>query len=160
MKYIGFFVILLSVLIFSDSYSKHTKKRLLEYEGFLSFISHVRLQMSCFLKPTKRLAEGFYSKPLAESGFLEYIGECENIYEAYKKAENRLSLSKEEREILSALFSSFGEGYLNDELQLIDAYRSQLEEGYLRLKSDAPKSSKLVSTLSVTAAVGFLILVI
>ena len=153
-------MILLSVLIFSDSYSKHTKKRLLEYEGFLSFIYHVRLQMSCYLKPTRRLAEGFYSKPLADSGFLEYIGECENIYEAYKRAESRLSLSKDERELLLGLFSSLGDGYLNDELKVIDAYRSRLEEGFSQLKRDAPKNSKLISTLSVTAAVGFLILVI
>lgn len=153
-------MILLSVLIFSDSYSKHTKKRVLEYESFLAFISHVRLQMSCYLKPTRQLAEGFYSKPLAESGFLEYISECESIYEAYKRAEGHLSLSREERELLSGLFCSLGEGYLNDELKLIDAYRSQLEDGFLRLKKDAPKNSKLVSTLSVTAAVGFLILVI
>ena len=153
-------MILLSVLVFSDSYSQHTKKRLLEYEGFLAFISHVRLQMSCYLKPTRQLADGFYSKPLAESGFLEYVGECENIYEAYERAECRLALSKEERRLLAGLFSSLGEGYLNDELKLIDAYRSQLEEGYLRLKKDAPKNSKLISTLSVTVAVGFLILVI
>ncbi len=153
-------MILLSVWIFSDSYSKHTKKRLLEYEGFLEFISHVRLQMSCYLKPARQLAEGFYSKPLADSGFLEYIGKCESISEAYRRAEGRLSLSKEERKLLSGLFSSLGEGYLHDELKLIDAYRSQLEEGFFRLKKDAPKNSKLISTLSVTAAVGFLILVI
>lgn len=153
-------MILLSVLIFSDSYSRHTKKRLLEYEGFLAFISHVRLQMSCYLKPANRLSEGFYSKPLMESGFLEYVGECKNICEAYERAESRLSLSREERELLRGLFSSLGEGYLADELKLIDAYRSQLEEGFLRLKREAPKNSKLISTVSVTAAIGFLILVI
>lgn len=153
-------MILLSVLFFSDSYAKHTKKRLLEYEGFLAFISHVRLQMSCYLKPTRRIAEGFYSKPLADSGFLEYMAECESIHEAYKKAECRLSLSREEKELLGGLFSSLGEGYLDDELKVIDAYRSQLEDGFSRLKKDAPKNSKLISTLSVTAAVGFLILFI
>lgn len=160
MKYIGFVLILLSVLIFSDSYSKHVKKRLSECEGFLEFIAHVRLQMSCYLKPPRALSEGFYSEPLSKSGFLQYVGECESIYEAYKRAETRLSLSDEERGILEKLFSSLGSGYLNDELKLLDAYGSLLDEAYESLKKEAPKSAKLISTVSVTVAIGFLILVI
>lgn len=150
-------MVLTSVLFFSDGYLKYMKKRLLECEGFLAFISHLRLQMSCYLKPIRQLCDGFYSKSLDESGFLEYIGECGNIYEAYKMAESRLSLSKEERELVSGLFSSLGEGYLDDELKLIDAYRDRLEAHFLILKKEAPKNSKLLSTVSVTAAIGFLI---
>ena len=153
-------MILLAVIRFSDAYSKHVKKRLLEYEGFIAFISHVRLQMNCYLKPARCIADGFYSKPLSDVGFLAHIGESESIYEAYKRSESRLSLSKEERELIGGLFSSLGEGYLEDELKLIDAYSARLEKGFLRLKSEAPKSTKLISTLSVTAAVGFLILVL
>ena len=150
-------MVLVSVLFFSDGYIKYTKKRLLECEGFLAFISHLRLQMSCYLKPIKELCDGFYSKPLDESGFLDYVCERGNVYEAYKMAEGSLSLSKEERELVSGLFSSLGEGYLEDELKLIDAYRERLEAHFLRLKKEAPKNSKLLSTVSVTAAIGFLI---
>ena len=160
MKYIGFFLVLLSVLKFSDSYSKHVKKRLRECEGFLEFITHVRLQMSCYLKPIRALSEGFHSEALSKTGFLQYIGECENILEAYKKAERQLSLSLEESEILERLFSSLGAGYLDDELKLLDTYKASLYEIYEKTKKEAPKSAKLVSTLSVTAAIGFLILVI
>ena len=153
-------MILLSAWFFSDSYSKHMKKRLSECEGFLSFIAHIRLQMSCFLKPPKALSDGFYSKPLSESGFLEYIAECDSIYDAYKMAERKFSLSAEERGVLEKLFSSLGGGYLEDEIKLIDAYQGQLQSHFEVLKKEAPRNSKLLSTVSVTAAIGFLILLI
>ena len=160
MKYIGFVMILSSVLFFSDGYSKYMKKRVLEGEGFLAFLSYASRQMSCYLRPQRSLADGFECEALSEVGFLDAVRESESIFAAYKKTKSRLSIGKEERELLEEFFASFGEGYLEDEIKRLDFYSEGLRKAVEKAKTDAPKNTRLVSVLSVTAALGFLIFVI
>ena len=160
MKYIGILLVLLSAFFYSREYTRYMKKRLSECEGFLAFIAHMRIQVGCFLRPTKELSAGFSSEPLSDSGFLYALSECENIYEAYKKTESRLSLSKEERCILETLFSSVGEGYLDDGIKLIDSSFSAMEKLTEKLREECRKNIKLVCAISVTAALGLIIFVI
>ena len=72
----------------------------------------------------------------------------------------RLSLSEEELKPLEALFSSLGQGYLEEEMKLINMCESEMRGMVEKINRESPKSIKLISTLSVTAAVGFFILVI
>ena len=84
----------------------------------------------------------------------------ENISEAYSKCESGLSLSSEERELLSGFFSSFGEGYLDEQVRLIDSLYPKMEGLYLKLCGERVKNTRLVSVISLTAALGFIIFVI
>lgn len=153
-------MVLLAALIFSREYSNYMRKRLRECGGFLSFISHMKIQVGCFMRPVGELASGFSSKPLSEVGFIASLEKSDGIYEAYKEVEPRLSLSKNEKEVLETLFSSIGDCYLDEGMKMIESAYVRTQGLYDSLSKECPKSIKLVSALSVTAALGFFILVI
>lgn len=160
MRYIGIFLVLLAALIFSREYSRYMRKRLRECEGFLSFISYMKIQVGCFMRPLRELASGFSSKPLSEIGFIASLEKSDGIYEAYKEVEPRLSLSQNEKEVLEVLFSSIGDCYLDEGMKMIDSAYVRAEALYSSLSKECPKNIKLVSALSVTLALGFFILII
>ena len=160
MKYVGILCVLVASVLISGEYCRYMNKRVLECRDFVSFISHMRIQVGCFLRPVRELAIGFSSESLDRTGFLEALTYSQNISEAYSKCEPYLSLSSEEREVLSGFFSSFGDGYLDEQIKLIDSTYSRMEELYLRLSGERVKNTRLVSTISVTAALGFIIFVI
>lgn len=151
---------LISSVLISREYSRYMRKRFSECQGFLSFMTHIRIQVGCFLRPVRELAAGFTSKPLSECGFIDALKDSENIYEAYKKSEARLSLSPQERGVLENLFSLFGEGYLEEGVRLIDESKERMEALCADLSKKCEKNIRLVTVVSVTAALGFFIIVI
>ena len=160
MKYIGILLILTAAVAISREFSKYMNKRVAECKDFLAFIAHMRIQVGCFLRPAKELGSGFSSHALERVGFIESLGESDSVFEAYKKSEPKLSLSDEEKRTLNTLFSSFGEGYLEDEMKLIESSYSAMEKLYSRLCEEKTKNTRLVTALSVTAALGIVIFVI
>lgn len=160
MLYIGISAVLFAAIMLSREYGRYMKKRLAECEGFLSFIGYMRIQVGCFMRPLCELCENFSSEALEKSGFTNALKTEKNIYDAYKASESALSLSAEEKEVLEVLFSSVGECYLDEGVKIIEASHTKMERHYSELKAECPRSTKLVSVLSATLAVGFLILVI
>jgi len=159
-KYIGIAAMLLSALLFSREYSRYMKKRLSECEGFLSFMSHIRIQIGCFLKPSRELCDGFSNDALSDCGFIDELRSTGDIYGAYKNAEPRLAMSCEAREISDNLFSALGAGYREDGVRLIDESEKKMQKICDELRASTPKSVRLALTLSVTAVLGFSILII
>lgn len=160
MRYIVIFIAMLIAIAISGEYTKYMKKRVAECEAFASFIAHVKTQVGCFLRPCRELADGFSSDALEKVGFLNELRESGDIYASYVKAEPKLSLSEGEREVLDSFFSSLGGGYLDEQMKLIELCLEEVESARAKLREESPKSIKLISTLSVTGAIGFLILII
>lgn len=151
---------LMASFFISREYCRYINKRVLECRDFVAFISHMRIQVGCFLRPVKELAIGFSSESLDRAGFIDALSNSENISEAYLKCEPSLSLSEEEKEVLSGFFSSFGEGYLDEQVKLIDSVYQRMEELYSKLCREREKNTRLFVAISVTAALGFVIFVI
>ncbi len=160
MKYVGILLILVAACAISREFSKQMAKRTGECKDFLAFIAYMRIQVGCFLRPVKELGEGFSSPALENAGFMDSLANSDCIFDAYKKCEANLSLSSQEKEVLETLFSSFGEGYLDDGIKLIDASYSAMEKLYSKLCEEKAKNTRLVTALSVTAALGIIIFVI
>ena len=160
MKYVGILFVLFAAIIVSRDYSSYMQKRSAECKDFLAFIAHMRIQVGCFLRPVKKLGEGFSSPALEKSGFLDSLSESERILDAYKNCEANLSLSAEEKNLLTDFFSSFGEGYLDEGVKLIESSYSGMERLYQRLCEEKAKNTKLVTSLSVTLALGIIIFMI
>lgn len=110
--------------------------------------------------PSDELWRGFESEELSAVGFLDAVKSGEGIFSAYKKCEGKLSLSREEKCVLSELFSSLGEGYLEDGMRLIRASEEKMQQLHRALSEDLPRCVKLAATLSLTAAIGISILII
>ena len=160
MKYIGAFTVLLAAVLISREYARYIKRRAVQCEEFLSFIAYMRIQIACFLRPIKEIAAGFYASELDRIGFLKAVNDGQGLYDAYKTAEKSLLLSSREREVLEALFSSLGECYLDDGIRIIDSSYAEMEKLCRIIKEERPKKARLAATLSVTASIGFLILVL
>ena len=160
MKYVGILCVLLAAFLVSGEYRRRVKKRVSECREFLAFLSHMRVQVGCFLKPAKQLGEGFESESLTDAGFIQALATSDSIGQAFSLCEPRLSLSCEEKEVLSLFFSSFGEGYLDGQIKLIDATHARMESLYASLASESVKNTRLVAAISVTAAIGLIIFVI
>lgn len=160
MKYIGIFLLLIAAAATSREYSKYMRKRALECKAFLSFIAHMRVQVGCFLRPVKELAAGFSSPVLEKAGFIRALGDSDCILSAYKRCEPALSLSEEEKSALGSFFSSFGEGYLDDGMKLIEGAYSDMSKLYEKLCAEKTKNTRLVTALSATSALGIIIFVI
>ena len=120
----------------------------------------MKIQVGCFLRPANELVRGVNSKSLSALGFTEALLAGATLSDAYRVAEPRLSLSEEEREVLNGLFSSIGECYLDDGVRLIDAAEKRLDALYRKNKTECRKNARLVTVVTVTAAIGFLILVL
>lgn len=160
MKYFGIFLLIIAASSFAREYTVYMKRRLSQCRDFLSFISHMRICVGCYLLPSDELWRGFESDELSAVGFLDSVKSGDGIFSAYKKCEGNLSLSREEKSVLSELFSSLGEGYLEDGMHLIRASEERMQELYRALYEDFPRCVKLAATLSLTAAIGISILII
>lgn len=160
MKYIGAFILIAAALLVSREYSRYVKKHAEQCEEFLSFIGYMRIQISCFLRPSREIARGFHGVELERIGFLSAVNEGESLYTAYKAAEDKLYLTEREREILETLFSSLPECYLDDGIRIIDSAYKEMEGVCRKIREERPKNVKLAATLSVTASIGFIILIL
>ncbi len=159
MKYIAVAVFLIPALYIYREYSKKSKARLKQCLSFLSFIRYAKVQLSCYLKPIREIAENFDDRVLSEIGFIERIKNSDTPVKAFRECEELLSLGKEERDILLELFSHIGDGYMEQSLKLIDSAIGQLEGISEELKKEVPRTIKLALTLTATATAGLFILV-
>lgn len=159
LKLIGVCAMAAGTLLVCRELADKRKKRLFLCEEFYRFVSHIRLQISCFLRPVSELAEGFRSDILSEIGFLPSIAE-QGIFGAFESVCERISLSEEEKRILGGLFSSLGTGYMENEIKQIDAYSAELYRLLENERADLPKRSRLVNTLLTAASLGIIILLI
>ena len=82
MKYVGILLLLAAAALVSRDYCGYMNKRSLECKDFLAFIAHMRIQVGCFLRPVKKLGEGFSSPSLEKAGFLDSLSDSERIIDA------------------------------------------------------------------------------
>lgn len=148
-------VALLSYLIALEI-KKYKRHSLAVCEELYALMLHIKLEVSCYLRPLSVLLRDFTS-PLLEEDFLPRARTM-GLSEALSAS--RLPISGEERRILSSLFSSLGSGYAADAVRLIDAYAAEFYSSLTVRRADLPREARLVNTLCASAALGLLILMI
>ncbi len=160
MIYLGIAFTAFAVLLAVSEYGKYMNKRLSECEGFLLFIKHIRCEMACYMKPPCELVSGFECEALSHIGFIPFLAEGAGLCEAFEKCEGRLSLGEGEKEIVKALFSELGSGYLEESIKKTDSAIERLEGPYQKLKEECPKKKRLTAALSACGILGLIILAI
>lgn len=154
---IGGALVVIAAVFLGKSYSAFIKKREVEGEELLRFLTYIKGEVSRFLATPETLASSFDSEVLSECGFLP-LGEGEELCDAFLTA--RLSLSEEVRKILTEFFSGFGRNYLEAEVSRCEEFCERLGER-LKIESEAnAKSVRVVKTVSAAAALGTVILLI
>ena len=159
MKIIGMLFIVASAMFFSFEKSASEERRILLIEELLRFIERIRGEISRYLRPLSEISASFSSELLSDIGFLKDIEE-KGVGEAYKNLKRKIRFSEEEGRILERFFSMLGHGYAEEEIKLIDATVSELSEHLKRERENLPKQKKLSVTLSCSAALALIILLI
>ena len=160
LKFTALFSLLLGALYICREFSKFQNKRISEYEGFYSLLSYMRGEIGCFLSPVSEWCAHFSDEALERCGFLPALRECEDLYKAFLGSVDKMSLSCETKDDLIRFFTSFGKGYADEVMRLIDSFRQRLGENIDREREEIPRSQKLVRTLCVSFAIGASILLI
>ena len=159
LKLAGICAMAAGTLLVCQHLGEKRKERLLLCEEFYRFVSHIKLQISCFRRPINELADGFRSDILTDIGFLSAIKES-GILGAFESVRDKISLSEEEKRVLAALFSSLGTGYMENEIQQLDAHGGELYRLLEKERAELTRQSRLVNTLLTAASLGVIILLI
>ena len=159
-KYSGILLILLFSSVVSREYDKYLKKRLAEASAFLSYINHIRKQISRFLSPVSDWRKSYSDSTLENIGFLPRVRDGEGLDGAFQACAEGLSLSAEMKNTLGSFFSDFGRGYLEEEIKKADAAFLQAEEIFKKESEECKKSSKIAKTLLLSLALSLALILL
>lgn len=157
---IGACAIFAAAVILRGELCKERRRSLLVTEELYRFISHIRLQIGCFLRPQAELGIGFSSDLFSEVGFLSSLGDSGSLSEAFEATMEREKMQDDAKRIISELFSSLGGGYAEDEIKLIDSALDELQKILERERKAVVRDTKLIGTLSASLALGIIIFLI
>ena len=159
MKLVGMVMIFVSALAFSYNRNVGISKRERVLTELFRLIEHIKLEIGCYLRPIREIAENFESNELSDNGFLSDMV-TKGPHKAYRILSERIFLGEGAHRVLERFFSTLGMGYANDEMRLIDTTLKELGE-MLRLEAEnAPKAKKLSLTLSFSGALALIILLV
>lgn len=156
-KYLGCGALLILSAVVSKKYKSYTEGKIKHTEAFLEFLLHIRQSLKTALVPQHLLHQGFSCKVL-EGDFLPYLRECGELSSAYSKCGNLSGATS--GKILLSYFSSFGGSDRDGELERVDDAISSLKEALASERDEGEKNVKLFTTLSISLAVGLIILLI
>ena len=156
----GAALIMAGALFINNEYKQYINRRISEYRGFLSLISHAEGKISKYLSYGDGLWRDFSDDSLDMCGFIPLLrGGC-TVYDAFEKSKKRLSLSKETKEFLSSSFKDLGRGYREGEISYLLDLKSRLTRGLEEEEMNAEKNKKVATALLFGGALAILILAI
>ncbi|MBO5945612.1 MAG: hypothetical protein J6Q69_03290 [Clostridia bacterium] len=158
LKLIGICILLFTSILISRELVARRRRALLLCEELLRLVSYLRLQIGCFLRPLSEAVSGFESAALSEGGFLP-IGDGVDLGRAFRESEVAGEVGDECARIIDSLLFSLGSGYLDDEVKLLEAHRTQLCQVVEARRIDTVKQTRLIRTLTATVSLGFVILI-
>ena len=157
-KMIGSALVLVGAAIVGGEIRASRRAKLALREELYRFLLHIRLQISCFLRPPCEMCIGFESKELRETKFLDELASGEGLLGAFSASRLSELLSDEEGRVICELFSSLGGGYVEDEIKILDAYTEKFLECLEAERRKYSRDVRLVRTLSASGALGVIIL--
>lgn len=160
MTYIGAFAVILGVFMSWRGYCSYLKEQLLFTKAFLDALKDYREKMKCYLKPLVAWAFEYSDEQLLSVGFLGAIREGKNVSLAYLESSEHCYLPNKVDSVLESLFSHLGEGYLETELENLDAAILKLDAEAKRMTDELSQRKKVAGSLLGALAVGVVILVI
>lgn len=159
LKLVGICILLFASILISHELVRQRRRRLTLCEELLRFVGFLRLQIGCFLRPVPEVVADFHSDELCACGFLPPVDGA-NLERAFSSSDAPRIVGAECSRIAESLFSALGTGYLEDEIKLIDAHRAQLSELVEAERVEAVRRVRLVRTLTASASIGLIILII
>lgn len=134
-------------------------ERLLQMDGLLQLLRHIRERIACFRTPKGEILESFQNPALARAGFLRAL-EGGDLAAALSASEQRLYLDEGERAILSEFAAGLGTGFAEEELARCDLAIARLEQAIALRREALPRTAKLYRTMVMCSALAIIIVFI
>lgn len=166
MKYIGLFFVFAAPLFCGFRVASHYKSELLQLEGFLAMLQHIKYEVSSFLTKQSDIFSGFKNAALEKCGFLPalraYEFDCEDsmLTGALLHSGHLLAADAETRRILLLFAESLGKVSAAEQAVMCDNYSQLLRDGYEGKKKEITARVKLSRTLGFAMGFGLLLLLL
>lgn len=147
MHYIGLGLLFFACALLCTQFSAYQQKRVLECEGLLRLLEHMRGEVTLYLRPYPECVLGFENEALQKTGFLDALKVCKTLSEAWESTRQNFSINSELCKEFYAFCRNFGKGYAEDERKLLTSYVEKFEKTLEFERKEAPRTAKLVRTL-------------
>lgn len=153
----------LAVGVFAARLTVHAMRlfseRILQLEGFLKLLRHIREKISCFRTPTPEIFKSFENDALSRAGFLPALAEGD-MSAALRASRTHLYLDEEEMGALLDFSAALGGGFCEEEVARCDLAIAAISEALTRRRETQPRASKLCRTLVLGASLAVIIVLI
>ena len=154
----AFFVLCLSAYLAFGG-SRVFRERLLQMDGFLLLLRHIRERIACFRTPKGEILESFQNPALLRAGFLSAL-DGGDLASALAASHDRLYLDEGELAILSEFADGLGGGFADEEILRCDLAISRLESAIAARREATPRIAKLYRTVVLCSALAVVIVLI
>ena len=146
-KYIGIGAMAITALWVGRGYSTYADRRLGEMRGLSALFIHMESRLGRTLDYGGELYRGFEDEFLEKCGFLPLLREERPLYDAFSEVKSSMVLSREVENLAENLFTSFGKGYRDQEIERLRRARRELDEVITALDEDSEKNKRVVNAL-------------
>ena len=146
-KYLGIGAMAITALWIGRGYSAYADRRLGEMGGISALILHMESRLGRTLDYGAELYRGFDDEFLEKCGFLPLLREGRPLYDAFSEVRSSMLLPDEVADIVDGLFSSFGKGYKDQEIERLRRARDELDKKITTLREESDKNKRVVNAL-------------
>lgn len=146
-KYIGIGAMAITALWVGRGYSTYADRRLGEMRGLSALFLHMESRLGRTLDYGGELYRGFDDEFLEKCGFLPLLREERPLYDAFSEVKSSMVLSREVENLAENLFTSFGKGYKDQEIERLRTTRAELDKEIATLSEDLEKNKRVVNAL-------------
>lgn len=156
-KTIGAICLLASSLFIYFEMQSFQKKRIIQLEGYLSFIEYIKNQVECYMLPIDKIIS------LCDKGLLEKCGVDTTI--KYKSLEEIMQstyfyIDKEAENLIIAFSKDFGTQYHTEQIKSCERYYQLLAKETEKLKEKNLKEKKIRLALCICISFSIVLLLI
>jgi hypothetical protein len=146
-KYIAIAAMAITALWIGKGYSSYVDRRIGEMRGISALILHMESRLSRTLDFGRELYRGFSDDFLEKSGFLPLLREGKPLFDAFSEAKSSMVLPDEISNLAENLFSSFGRGYKDQEIERLRQAKKEIDEDIARTADLLEKNKRVVNAL-------------
>ena len=146
-KYLGIGAMAITALWIGRGYSAYVDRRLGEMRGLSALILHIESRLGRTLDYGAELYRGFSDEFLEKCGFLPFLREGKPLSDAFSEAKTSMLLPDEVSTLVDNLFSSFGRGYKDQEIERLRRARDELDKKITTLREESDKNKRVVNAL-------------
>ena len=157
MRTIGAVLLLLGAAYICRLYAAYSRHRLADGERFVRFLTFVKRELTCFSRPFSEWKHDFPAEDSSDADFAAALAASADMSEFCRYLRG-MSLSPALLRVSDTLSHTFGRDYRDGEILLIDTCLSEAASAVASERESAPRSERVVRTVTLSAAVGLLLL--